>query len=74
MNSRVFYGNLVHEDLKHFLLRTLQFVEGSMSFTYLGVPIFMGKLKAIHLWPLANNILDKFDRWSGKTLSLVGRV
>lgn len=52
----------------------LHFVEGTLPFTYLGVPIFQGRLKVHHLQPIADNIIGKFDRWSGSLLSMASRI
>lgn len=72
--SRVFFGRQIQEEFRHYFFRSLHFVEGSFPFSYLGVPIFTGKLRVVHLRPVANKILEKFDRWSGNSLSLAGRV
>lgn len=62
MKSRVFYGQQVAADIRHLLATSLHFVEGSLPFIYLGVPIFLGKPKTLHLQSIADKILGKFDR------------
>ncbi|XP_019423006.1 PREDICTED: uncharacterized protein LOC109332480 [Lupinus angustifolius] len=52
----------------------LGFSAGSFPFNYLGVPIFKGRPKRIHLQPIADRILDKLGSWKGKLLSIMGRV
>ena len=47
---------------------------GHLPFSYLGVPLFRGKPRKAVLQPIANKILSKFDKWKGKSLSLVGRA
>lgn len=56
--SRVFYGNQAHEDIKLAFFRLLNFVEGSFPITYLGVLIFIGKPRIMHLQPMAEKILQ----------------
>lgn len=72
--SRMFLGRHISVEFKHFLLHSLQFVEGSVPFVYLGVPIFFGKPKISHLQAIADKIIAKFDNWSGSLLSLAGRI
>lgn len=74
LKSRVFFGAQITSALKHYFFNSLHFVEVSVPFIYLGVPIFLGKPKSCHLNPIADKILMKFDKWSGSLLSLAGRV
>lgn len=60
--SRVFFGKQVSGVFRHYFSNALHFVEGSIPFDYLGVPIFFGMPKMLHLRSLANKILLKFDR------------
>ncbi|XP_019442304.1 PREDICTED: uncharacterized protein LOC109347026 [Lupinus angustifolius] len=41
----------------------LGFGVGSLLFNYLGVPVFKGKPKAIHLQPIADRIINKLASW-----------
>ncbi|XP_019450635.1 PREDICTED: uncharacterized protein LOC109352905 [Lupinus angustifolius] len=43
----------------------LGFGAGSLPFNYLGVPVFQGKPKAIHLQPIADRIINKLAKWKG---------
>ncbi|CAL0327859.1 unnamed protein product [Lupinus luteus] len=52
----------------------LGFNAGSLPFTYLGVPLFRGKPKSIHLQPIADRIVLKMSKWKGSLLSIMGRV
>ncbi|XP_019433239.1 PREDICTED: uncharacterized protein LOC109340119 [Lupinus angustifolius] len=52
----------------------LGFVRGSLSFNYLGVPLFKGKPRRYHLQPIADKILAKLATWKGSSLSIMGRV
>jgi len=52
----------------------LGFNIGSLPFTYLGVPIFKGKPKAIYLQHIADKIKLKLASWKTSLLSMAGRV
>ncbi|XP_019433032.1 PREDICTED: uncharacterized protein LOC109339940, partial [Lupinus angustifolius] len=52
----------------------LGFSAGSFPFNYVGVPIFKGRPKRIHLQPIADRILHKLGNWKGKLLSIMDRV
>ncbi|XP_062028868.1 uncharacterized protein LOC133744853 [Rosa rugosa] len=54
--------------------RILGFKCGSAPFTYLGVPIFKGKPCRLHLQPLADKAKARLVGWTGKLLSMAGRV
>ncbi|KAL8488043.1 hypothetical protein ACS0TY_024353 [Phlomoides rotata] len=45
---------------------------GSLSFSYLGVPILRGAPRTCHLTALADSIISKFSKWKGHSLSLAG--
>lgn len=50
----------------------LQFIGmplGSFHFVYLGIPLFQVALKPIHLYRIANRILESIAAWKGSTLS-----
>ncbi|XP_019432511.1 PREDICTED: uncharacterized protein LOC109339510 [Lupinus angustifolius] len=53
---------------------TLGFVQGTLPFIYLGIPLFKGKPKKLHLQPIADRIINKLSNWKGASLSLIGRV
>ncbi|XP_019432659.1 PREDICTED: uncharacterized protein LOC109339643 [Lupinus angustifolius] len=52
----------------------LGFSDGSLPFSYLGVPITIGKPKKTHLQPIADKILAKLAKWKGTSLSIMSRV
>ena len=56
------------------LLRLSHMKLGTLPFRYLGDPIFYSVPKACHLKTIADAILDKFNSWQGKLLSMAGRV
>jgi len=41
--------------------------KGNIPFNYLGVPIFVGSLKARFLQPLADKVRSKLASWKGKS-------
>ncbi|XP_019436006.1 PREDICTED: uncharacterized protein LOC109342483 [Lupinus angustifolius] len=51
----------------------LGFSMGSLPFSYMGVPIFIGKPRAIHLQPIADRIVNKLTKWKGSSRSIMGR-
>ncbi|XP_019427157.1 PREDICTED: uncharacterized protein LOC109335477 [Lupinus angustifolius] len=56
------------------LTNWLGFGAGQLPFNYLGVPLFRGKPKAIHLQPISDRIVNKLAKWKGSCLSIMGRV
>ncbi|KAF1894368.1 hypothetical protein Lal_00027127 [Lupinus albus] len=58
----------------NYLASLLGFSVGQSPFTYLGVPLFVGKPTNIHLQPIVDKILNKMATWKGSTLSIMGRV
>ncbi|KAH0707403.1 hypothetical protein KY290_011959 [Solanum tuberosum] len=56
------------------ILEELGYVEGTLSFRYLGVPLASKKLSVNHYLPLIEKIIAKVTCWSAKLLSYAGRV
>jgi len=54
--------------------RILSCSHDCLSFTNLGVPIFVGALKCRFLQSLANKVKLKLASWKGKSLSMMGRI
>ncbi|KAE9603369.1 hypothetical protein Lalb_Chr12g0209791 [Lupinus albus] len=52
----------------------LGFNAGSLPFNYLGVPLFRGKPRRLHLQHIADKIIAKLATWKGLSLSIMGRV
>lgn len=71
--SSILFGPSATPSFNHYITRCTSISAGSLLFTYLGVPIFCGALKIEYLAPIADSILDKFNRWRRHTLSLAGR-
>jgi hypothetical protein len=56
------------------MVQLLNFSLGSLPFNYLGVPIFKGKPRVIHLQPIADRVKLKLSAWKASLLSIAGRV
>lgn len=67
MKSRGFLNPSIPVSTGRRIHRILAIPEGTLPFTYLGVPI--APRKAI-FQPLADRILSKFSRWKGSSLSM----
>jgi hypothetical protein len=71
--SFIFAGSVAHSRLNS-IADSLGFNVGSLPFDYLGVPIFKGKPKKIHLQPIADKVKSKLAGWKASLLSMAGRV
>lgn len=71
--SSVIYSSTTSTHFKRYIKRCTSIATGYLPFSYLGVPIFIGAPKVEHLAPTADLIINKFNKWHGHTLSLVGR-
>lgn len=79
-------GQLINKEKSHFYSSSISpgrisiisdlisFTHGVLPFTYLGVPLFQGKSKKVHLQPIADRIMLKLFSWKVKLLSFMGRV
>jgi hypothetical protein len=56
------------------IVQVLNFKLGAVPFNYLGVPIFIGRPKTIHLQPIADKVKQKLSAWKASLLSIAGRV
>ncbi|XP_019447270.1 PREDICTED: uncharacterized protein LOC109350495 [Lupinus angustifolius] len=56
------------------IAQVLGFSSGSLPLNYLGVPIFLGKPRRIHLQRIADKITNKLATWKGMLLSIMGRI
>jgi len=54
--------------------RILSCSHDSLSFNYLGVPIFFGAPKSRFLQSLVDKVKLKLASWKGKSLSMMGRI
>lgn len=71
--SFIFSGG-VSNNMLSTMVNLLGFNIGSLSFTYLGAPIFKGKPNTIHFQPIADKIKLKLASWKAYLLSIAGRV
>jgi hypothetical protein len=71
--STIYVGSISYSRLLS-IAGKLGFNIGSLPFIYLGVPIFKGKPKAIHLKPIADKVKVKLAAWKASLLSIAGRV
>ncbi|XP_041025485.1 uncharacterized protein LOC121265883 [Juglans microcarpa x Juglans regia] len=72
--SAIFFSKQLRLSRKREILADIGFVEGKFPFTYLGVPIVDGKLKASHFGPLLEKIGKKVPGWKCRLLSQGGRL
>ncbi|KAL6205681.1 hypothetical protein ACLB2K_022935 [Fragaria x ananassa] len=56
------------------ITRWLDIPVGKLPFTYLGVPIFIGRPKRRYFQGLADRVKSRFSQWRGSSLSMAGRV
>ncbi|MCI18878.1 RNA-directed DNA polymerase (Reverse transcriptase), partial [Trifolium medium] len=73
LKSTIYAGSISHTR-KSRIADLLGFHFGEIPFIYLGIPIFKGKPKAIHLMPIADRIKSKLAAWKASLLSIAGRV
>jgi ribonuclease HI len=71
--STIYSGSISNARLLH-IANSIGFSIGTMPFWYLGVPIFKGKPKRVHLQPIADRIKSKLAAWKASLLSIAGRL
>lgn len=74
LNKCKFYSGNLTARKSSYLAGILGFSAGTLPFTYLGIPLFKGKPKRIHLQPIADKIINKLASWKGALLSIMGRA
>ncbi|XP_062013933.1 uncharacterized protein LOC133730332 [Rosa rugosa] len=71
--SLVFLGK--YASRRRFIIRKFLGVkQGSLPFTYLGVPIFQGRPKKLYFQAIADRVRCKLASWKGSLLSQAGRI
>jgi hypothetical protein len=65
--STIFYGSISNAKPMN-IISLIGFGIGSLPFTYLGVLIFRGKPKVVHLLPIADKIKTKLSIWKASSL------
>ena len=71
--SSIFFGGTKHS-VKSQILRDSGFVEGTIPFRYLGVPLSPHRLLASQFSPLLQSLERSIQSWMGKNLSYAGRL
>lgn len=71
--SRFFMGAMTGSRTQ-MIASLLGFNVGTLPFTYLGCPIFRGKLRVSHFKTITDRIKTKLATWKGTSLSIMGRV
>lgn len=74
MNSFIFFSKHITIAHKRKLLALSGFKEGAWPCTYLGVPLYTGKLRKHMFEPLLEKIQKKLARWKGHLLSFGGKI
>jgi hypothetical protein len=69
-----FYSGAISNSRLLMITNLLGFGAGSIPFTYLGCPIFVGKPKVIHFRAIADEIKVKLASWKRVLLTIMGRV
>ncbi|XP_057789598.1 uncharacterized protein LOC131006455 [Salvia miltiorrhiza] len=72
--SYIYYSNRVSTSLRHAIGRVICFKKGTLPFIYLGVPLFVGRIRASYLRSIHDRIINKFSNWRGRHLSMAGRI
>ena len=72
--SEIFYGSAINDRRVLKLQSVTSMSKGSIPFKYLGVPLFVGAPKRKWLKLIADKVCNKFSKWKGSTLSMVGRL
>ncbi|KAL8522427.1 hypothetical protein ACS0TY_012539 [Phlomoides rotata] len=72
--TKAYFGKHVPAQNRCYARTTLGVGCGDLPFTYLGVPLFRGAPKALHLRGITDRILGKFATWKGSALSMAGHI
>lgn len=73
-NKCRFYTGIRNSRRTALFTAILGFHSGQLPFFYLGVPIFIGKPKKVHLQPIADKVKLRLALWKGSLLSIMGRT
>ncbi|XP_057790741.1 uncharacterized protein LOC131007841 [Salvia miltiorrhiza] len=72
--SYIYFLNRVTTPLRRAIGHIINFPIGNFPFIYLGVPLFVGKVRASYLRSIHDRIINKFSTWRGRHLSMAGRI
>lgn len=70
---KTYFGN-VEEHVKRDILKATSFVEGHLSFRFLGFPLTSQKLSVQHCIGLVDKVVWRIRHWSSRLLSFAGRI
>ncbi|KAF3645514.1 hypothetical protein FXO38_19607 [Capsicum annuum] len=71
--SSIYFGG-VPKKVQTEVLQSLKFVQGSLPFRYLGVPLSTKKVSILQYQPLIDKIMGKIVSWTSRLLSYAGRA
>jgi hypothetical protein len=69
-----FYSGALSLSRTHTIASITGFSHGQLPFMYLGILLFKGKPKAVHLRPIVDRIQRKLSTWKWRLLTIMGRV
>lgn len=72
-NPFIHYGS-INDTNPNRIISNTGFSKGSIHFNFLGIPIFKGRTKSIHLSHISNKIMNKLVAWNSSLLSIVERL
>ncbi|XP_057775358.1 uncharacterized protein LOC130994327 [Salvia miltiorrhiza] len=72
--SQLFFAKGILLCYQRQISRALGFSVKKLPTVYLGVPLFAGSPRAVHLAAIKDKIINKFSRWKGMQLSMAGRL
>lgn len=69
-----FYLGTISARKSAYIYEILGFSAAALPFTYIGIPLFKGRPKKIHLQHIVDRFLNKLATWKGTLLSIMGRI
>lgn len=70
-NKSKFYSGALSISRIYTIASITSFSHGSIPFNYLGILLFKGKSKVIHLRPIVDRIQQKLSAWKGRLLTIM---
>ncbi|CAM8972135.1 unnamed protein product [Rhodiola kirilowii] len=74
LKSFIFFDDHIPEERRRTILRTTGFTAGLFPTTYLGAPLFPGRVKIIHFQGIEDKIRTRIGGWIGNLLSMGGKI
>ncbi|KAF3783775.1 retrotransposable element ORF2 protein [Nymphaea thermarum] len=72
--SNIYFSDVVSDEVKDRICATLGWPCDALPTSYLGLPLFAGKLKDEWCQPLINKVEKQLSLWKSATLSYAGRL